>query len=111
MIPRRRAALVALLSLAALASPAAAADPAQVFVKSCSPCHGKEGEPSAIFAKQGVRNFKDPAWQKSHTDAQIEQAIRQGKKGTMMAAFEKQISPEDIKALVSHIRKLGGAKK
>lgn len=111
MIPRRRVALVALLSLAALASPAAAADPAQVFVKSCSPCHGKEGEPSAIFAKQGVRNFKDPAWQKSNTDAQIEQAIRQGKKGTMMAAFEKQISPEDIKALVSHIRKLGGAKK
>jgi mono/diheme cytochrome c family protein len=111
MIPRRAAALVAAASLAALASPAAAADPAQVFVKSCSPCHGKEGEPSAIFAKQGVRNFKDPVWQKANTDAQIEQAIRQGKKGTMMAAFEKQLSPEDIKALVSHIRKLGGAKK
>jgi len=112
MISRRAAfAAVALAALAALAVPARAADPATLFAKSCSPCHGKDGEPSAVFAKQGVRNFKDTAWQKSKTDAQIEQAIREGKKGTMMAAFEKQLPAEDIKGLVSYIRKLGGAKK
>ncbi len=107
----RRAALAAALLLAASAAPARAADPATIFGRSCSPCHGKEGEPSPVFAKQGVRNFKDAAWQKATTDAQIEQTIREGKKGTMMASFEKQLSAEDIKGLAGFIRKLGGARK
>lgn len=107
----RRAALAAALVLAAFAAPARAADPATIFGRSCAPCHGKEGEPSPVFAKQGVRNFKDAAWQKATTDAQIEQTIREGKKGTMMASFEKQLSAEDIKGLAGYIRKLGGARK
>jgi mono/diheme cytochrome c family protein len=112
MVSRRAAvATASLAALAAVAVPARAADPATVFAKSCSPCHGKEGEPSAVFAKQGVRNFKDATWQKSRTDAQIEQSIREGKKGTMMASFEKQLSAEEVKGLVGYIRKLGGAKK
>ena len=80
---------------------------AKVFDRSCSPCHGKEGTPNAMFTKQGVRNFKDAAWQKATKDAQIEKTIREGKKGTMMASFEKQLSDKDIKALVGYIRKLG----
>jgi cbb3-type cytochrome c oxidase subunit III len=87
--------------------PAAAEDAAKIFAKSCSPCHGKEGEPSAVFAKQGVRNFKDAAWQKATTDAQIVTTIREGKKGTMMASFEKQLSAEEVKALAAYVRKLG----
>ena len=112
MLSRRAAvAVAAALALAALAVPARAADPATVFARSCSPCHGKEGEPSPVFAKQGVRNFKDAAWQKTATDAHIEETIREGKKGTMMASFEKQLSPEEIKGLVGYIRKIGGVKK
>ena len=109
----RRVALVALAVSAALAlalatpAPAAAEDAAKIFAKSCAPCHGKEGEPSAVFAKQGVRSFKDQAWQKAATDAQIEKSIREGKKGTMMASFEKQFSAEEIKGLVAYVRKLG----
>jgi len=92
-----------------LAAPAAAAaeDAAKIFAKSCTPCHGKEGEPNAVFAKQGVRSFKDQAWQKAATDAQIEKSIREGKKGTMMASFEKQFSAEEIKGLVAYVRALG----
>jgi mono/diheme cytochrome c family protein len=105
---RLAAAVLALLLAVALApAPAAAADAAKIFAKSCAPCHGKEGEPNAVFAKQGVRSFKDQAWQKAATDAQIEKSIREGKKGTMMASFEKQLSAEEIKALVAHIRALG----
>jgi mono/diheme cytochrome c family protein len=101
-------AVPALLLAAALSpAPAAAADAPKVFARSCAPCHGKEGEPNAVFAKQGVRSFKDQAWQKAATDAQIEKSIREGKKGTMMASFEKQLSAEEIKALVAHIRALG----
>lgn len=106
--PRPAAATLALLLAAALAPvPVPAADAPKIFTRSCAPCHGKEGEPNAVFAKQGVRSFKDQAWQKAATDAQIERSIREGKKGTMMASFEKQLSAEEIKALVAHIRALG----
>ena len=57
------------------------------------------------------KNFTDPAWQKGITDAQIEKTIHEGKKGTMMASFEKQYSSAEIKSLVGYIRKLGAAKK
>jgi cbb3-type cytochrome c oxidase subunit III len=107
----RRVALIALTAsfTATLLSPSslAAEDAAKIFAKSCSPCHGKEGEPNAVFAKQGVRNFKDAAWQKATTDAQIVTTIREGKKGTMMASFEKQLSAEEIKALAAYVRTLG----
>jgi mono/diheme cytochrome c family protein len=105
MIARRPA--LAVLAVAFVASPAAAADAAKTFATSCAPCHGKGGQPNAIFAKQGVRSFKDAAWQKSATDAQIETSIREGKKGTMMASFDKALSDEEIKALVAYIRALG----
>jgi mono/diheme cytochrome c family protein len=110
MIARRFAlAFLAVLvvALVALPAPAAAEDAAKIFARSCAPCHGKAGEPSAVFAKQGVRSFTDAAWQKTATDAQIEKSIREGKKGTMMASFEKQFSAEEIKALVAYVRKLG----
>jgi cytochrome c6 len=111
---RLRAAVLAsaaALVLAVAPSAAASADAAAVFAKSCAPCHGKEGTPSAIFAKQGVKDFTDAAWQKATSDAQIEKAIHEGKKGTMMASFEKQLSAEEIKGLVGYIRKLGAARK
>jgi len=107
----RRVILVALTALFAATllspAPAAAEDPAKIFARSCAPCHGKEGAPNAVFAKQGVKNFLDAAWQKAATDAQIEKAIREGKKGTMMASFEKQFSAEEIKGLAAYIRTLG----
>ncbi len=92
------------------ARPVAAADSAKAFLTSCAPCHGKEGRPSAVFAKQGVRDFTDAVWQKSMSDEQIEKAIREGKKGTMMAPFAKQFSTEELKGLVAYIRKLGAKK-
>jgi mono/diheme cytochrome c family protein len=96
-----------------LAAPARPAEPdaAKTFAKSCALCHGPEGQPNQTFAKLGVRSFKDQGWQKATADAQIEKSIREGKKGTLMASFERQLSPEQIKALVSHIRKLGGGDK
>jgi cbb3-type cytochrome c oxidase subunit III len=107
----RRVVLVALAALVAATllspAPAAAEDAAKIFAKSCAPCHGKEGAPNAVFAKQGVKNFTDAAWQKATTDAQIEKTIHEGKKGTMMASFEKQFSAGEIKALAAYVRTLG----
>jgi cbb3-type cytochrome c oxidase subunit III len=107
----RRLSIVALaavaLALVAVPRPAAAEDAAKIFARSCAPCHGKAGEPNAVFLKQGVKNFTDAAWQKATTDAQIEKTIREGKKGTMMASFEKQFSAAEIQALAAYVRKLG----
>ena len=83
------------------------ADAATNFKKKCALCHGNEGEPSAVFAKQGVRSFKDAEWQKATKDAQIEESIRKGKKGTLMTGFEKQLTDEEVTALVKFVRKLG----
>ena len=111
MTARRLApAALAVLTMAFFArpAPATAEDAAKIFARSCSPCHGKDGQPNAVFAKQGVRNFTDQTWQKATPDAQIEKTIREGKQGTMMASFEKQLSPQEIKAMIAYIRKLGG---
>lgn len=83
------------------------ADAATNFKKKCAACHGKAGEPNKVFAKQGVRSFKDADWQKAATDAQIEESIRKGKKGTLMTGFEKQLSDKEIADLVAYVRKLG----
>jgi mono/diheme cytochrome c family protein len=113
MISRRLALIAApvvtILVAAALATPSSAfgADAAAVFKKKCAPCHGKEGEPNRIFAKQGVRSFKDAEWQKATKDVQVEESIRKGRKGTMMASFEEQLTDEEVTALVAYIRTLG----
>ena len=105
-----RRVLLALVASLAFAAAARADDPAQIFARSCSPCHGKDGHPSSVFERQGVKNFTDPAWQKGISDAQIEKTIHEGKKGTMMASFDKQLSAQEIKALAGYIRKLGPKK-
>lgn len=113
MLSRRLALIIgpvatAFVAVALTAPPAAvAADAATVFKKKCAPCHGKEGQPNKVFAKQGVRSFKDAEWQKATDDATIEKSIREGKKGTMMASFDKQLTDEEVMALVAFIRTLG----
>jgi mono/diheme cytochrome c family protein len=109
-VRRTSLAVASALALASLfAAPAGAAEPdaAKIYAKTCALCHGPEGAPNETFSKMGVRSFKDPEWQKATGDAQLEKSIREGKKGTLMASFEKQFSAEEIKALVAHVRKLG----
>ena len=110
-MPVRSTSLAVAVVATLLAAPARAADAdaAKTFGKTCALCHGPEGQPAESFAKLGVRSFKDQEWQKATPDAQIEKSIREGKKGTLMASFEKQFSAEEIKALVAYVRKLGGA--
>jgi cytochrome c6 len=107
---RRRVSPLGLVLGLVLAAPLAAKEPGAIFAERCAPCHGKEGRPSALFTRQGVPDLTVPAWQKALSDAQIAKTIREGKKGTMMAAFENQLSAEEMKGLVAYIRKLGGKK-
>jgi mono/diheme cytochrome c family protein len=111
MTVRRMSLAVVVAALVSAPLHAAEPDAAKIYAKTCALCHGPEGQPNEMFAKMGVRSFKDPEWQKASPDAQIEKSIREGKKGTLMASFEKQLTPEEIKALVAHVRKLGPAEK
>jgi mono/diheme cytochrome c family protein len=106
----RSTSLVVALAALSLAAPAGAGGPdaPKIFAKTCALCHGPEGQPNETFTKMGVRSFKDQEWQKVTPDTQIEKSIREGRKGTLMASFEKQYSAEEIKALVAYVRKLGG---
>jgi mono/diheme cytochrome c family protein len=85
----------------------AAPDGAKLYRKKCAVCHGKSGVPPKAFAKQGVRNHQDPEWQKATSDEDIREVIVEGAKGTMMRAFRKELKPEEVEALVKHIRSLG----
>ncbi len=97
---------VGLTMLVSAAPASAEEDGAALYRSKCSLCHGKDGQPKPSFAKKGVRNHRDPEWQKKTTDEQIRKAILEGRKGTLMRSYEKELTPEQIDALIKHIRSL-----
>ena len=100
--------LLSIALVAAVAPVAAAADAPPQYVKLCVPCHGKTGVPPEAYAKLGVRKLSDAEWQKSKTDAQIQEVIEKGSKGTLMRAF-KELKPAEVEALVKFVRTLDDA--
>jgi len=79
------------------------ADGAKIFKEKCVMCHGADGKG---FAALKTPDFTDPRWQASMKDKQVHDVIKNGKKGTAMAAFGDQLSEEEITALVAYIRSL-----
>lgn len=75
-----------------------------IFYKNCVGCHGQDGK--------GVSGLKTPdftsaAVQASLSDEQIETTIRDGKKNTMMPAWQGKLSGADIQAVRGFLRSLG----
>jgi mono/diheme cytochrome c family protein len=97
----------------ALAAAASAADPppdgAKLFQANCESCHGREGKALPFYAKKGVPDLNDPEWQKARSDDDIRTTISEGSEGTVMKSFKKILTPEQIAALVKHVRTLGTA--
>jgi mono/diheme cytochrome c family protein len=103
------AALVSATSSARAAKGLSPAEARAIFETKCGPCHGKTGQPAPMFAKMGVRAFVDAEWQKSKTDDQLRTSIQNGKPGTAMRSFKGELKPEELEALIRHIRTLPGA--
>jgi len=82
-----------------------AADGAALYSSKCAGCHGKDGKGSAMWRSRGMVDFTSADYQKSVTDAQLTDAIANGKKP--MLGFKGKISDDDIKALVAEIRSFG----
>ena len=103
------AALIAALALCAIA--ARAAEPADNWAKNCAACHGKDG---AGHTKTGrmvkVKDMTDAQYQKTFTDEQAANQIKNGFKDATgkekMKAFGDALSDAEIKALVGYVRSL-----
>jgi len=97
---------------------AAAGDPSQaeqMFATVCATCHGMDGTghgPAAESLNPKPRNYTDPAWQASITDAQLKETILKGGQGvgkSPMMPGQPQLAdqPEVLDGLVRIIRKFG----
>src|SRR5436309_6924113 len=81
-----------------------------LYSAKCAMCHGSDGVARSMAAKKGARNFNDAAWQKEKTDAAITKAIQDGFPDKQMSPYKDKLKPEEIAAIVKHIRSLGPSK-
>ena len=63
-----------------------------------------------VAAKQGAKNFNDAAWQKAKTDAELTKTITEGSADKKMPSYKDKLKPEEIAAVVKHLRTLAPAK-
>jgi len=109
----RVAGRVVALTLASLLLPAVAPADAlgpRIYGERCSACHGAEGAgdgPAAAALEPSPRNFRDPAFWRGRTRAQIRLVVAHGRPGTLMAGFEEVLTPEEIDAVVSYVLDFG----
>jgi cytochrome c6 len=91
-----------------LAAPAAMADAAAIYTKSCASCHGKDGKGQTTMGKKsGARDYTTAEGQK-WTDAEGIKAILEGVKDgskTKMKGYKDKVSEAEAKELVAYIRK------
>lgn len=85
----------------------------RLWKSKCASCHGADGKGDTEQGKKmKVGNMATPAWQKSHTDDQIRDAILNGVKTEKdgvkkeMDPYKDELSPDQVKALVDFIRAL-----
>lgn len=106
----------AILSVAALASALTAGackgrapadsrtEAKQLFDSACGKCHGSDGR-GGVPAAEGLappRNFADASFQASRTDAELRDAVVNGK--GQMPPFGKLFDEPQLTQLVAHIR-------
>jgi cytochrome c553 len=86
-----------------------------MFQTVCATCHGMDGTgkgPAAETLNPKPRNYTDPAWQASVTDAQLKETILKGGQGvgkSPMMPGQPQLAdhPEVLDELVQIIRTFG----
>jgi mono/diheme cytochrome c family protein len=83
--------------------PAVAADANTVYTGKCALCHAKNGQGTPGWRAKGQPDFTDANWQRSRTDAQLLESIKNGK-GRFMPAFNGKVSDQDIAGLVAKVR-------
>ena len=96
--------VVLAMSLSLFSLPMAAQDAAATYKTKCAMCHGADGKGDTPAGKKmGAHDFASDEVQKQ-SDADLSQIISKGK--NKMPAYESKLKPEEIKDLVSYVRKL-----
>jgi cytochrome c oxidase cbb3-type subunit III len=77
----------------------------ELFAATCARCHGQDGTGGFPVSAGGPspRNFRDHAFQVSHTDEQIKNTIVNGK-GTAMPPFGATFDEDQLRAIVGTVR-------
>lgn len=94
-------------AVGAFASSMARTDAAAIFDAKCAMCHGKDGRGTKFGKEKGAPDFTGSEWQKSHTNAQINDAIANGR-GKSMPAWKNKLSADEIASLVARVREFAG---
>jgi cytochrome c553 len=101
---KKRFALVLALSLSSAAF--AEDSVADIWKAKCKSCHGEDGKAKTKMGeKEKIDDLTDAGWQQRHSDEKIRDYIANGsKKNPKMKPFKDKLTPEEIDALVKHIR-------
>ncbi|OGP21479.1 MAG: hypothetical protein A2054_00770 [Deltaproteobacteria bacterium GWA2_55_10] len=94
------------LGIVAFSVPAMAADGAAVYKAKCAPCHGADGQGTAMAPA-----FKGSAWVASTDDAEIGTVITAGREGAAkkykqfaMGMPKQKLNDDEVKAVIAHIK-------
>lgn len=81
-------------------------DGAALFAQACARCHAADGAGGLPMAAGGPApaDLRQPAWQRSRSDAEIVAAIRDGRGA--MPPFHDVLTSAQIDALAAHVRAL-----
>jgi mono/diheme cytochrome c family protein len=76
---------------------------AKLFDATCATCHTTGGKGDPHHRKDDIPDFTDRSWQAGETDAELRDAIANGKE-KIMPAFGGKLSAEQIDELVAYVR-------
>ena len=102
--------VLAVLILPLRSAMAEGASGKDLYAKQCAMCHGKDGVAPEMWAKKGMKNLSDSAWQKEHSDDAIAKGVTDGIPDKKMPAYKDKLSREETDAIVKYIRTLAPAK-
>jgi cytochrome c553 len=94
--------------LLGLAMATGAAEVQANWDKHCVKCHAKDGQGNTRMGRQsGAKDYTNPKVQAELTDEKAFKAIKEGiadKGKEKMKAYGAELSDEEIKALIAHVR-------
>ncbi|MFL5320815.1 MAG: c-type cytochrome [Myxococcaceae bacterium] len=76
----------------------------EIWAGRCAHCHGAEGQPRKLAAKNGARDLSSVDWQTHRTDEQLRQVIENGAHDSRMKAFRVALTRDQVTDLVAYIR-------
>ena len=82
-----------------------AQDAAALYKSKCAVCHGPDGTGATTMGKKlGVKNFHSPEVSKQ-SDTELFEITKKGK--NKMPSYDKKLTDDQIKELITYVRTLG----